>query len=248
MRPGRVDVRLGTLAGVVERERLGSLHPVLQPEPLWIPESEKQSAEAGIDRALAEAGLVDGRGRVDADFLDWLPLLTSASLEYYGWISHGEDTWGVLAVSRGVQGLLAVRSGDWVALAPVSRNRLADTFAEQLPELVPGGGTEWSVRVIDLEEAARRGGKDRALPAEVQEIVKVVQRPVTGGGELYVAERDELGRYVRLRSPLHYVDTDWGRYLNYTTGTGLEAEVHIAPAGPSAIAAALEKLRGSLDR
>jgi hypothetical protein len=33
------------------------------------------------------------------DFLDWLPLLTTASLEYYGWMTSGEGTLGVLAAT-----------------------------------------------------------------------------------------------------------------------------------------------------
>ncbi|MBK1785727.1 ESX secretion-associated protein EspG [Prauserella cavernicola] len=245
MRPNRVELPLDVLGGLVDRERLGTLHVVLQPEPRWVPDHEQDALEAALTRSLTEAGLVDRRGRVEVELLDWLPLLTTASLEYYGWISHADTTWGVLAAARGVQGVLAVRGGDWVTLTPVGRNELADAFVEQLPELVPGGGTQWSVRVIDLEEAGR-SGHGRGLPADVAEIVKVVQRPVSGGGELYVAERDELGRYDRLEAPLHYVDTDWGRYLNYTSGSGDETEIHIAPGSPSAISATLEKLRTTL--
>ncbi|MFF5987797.1 ESX secretion-associated protein EspG [Prauserella flavalba] len=246
MRANRVELPLGVLAGLVERERVGTLHVVLQPEPMWFPEEEKDALDSALTRSLTEAGLVDRRGRVEVELLDWLPLLTSASLEYYGWFSHGESTWGVLAAARGVQGVLAVRADDLVALTPVAVADLADAFVGQLPELYPGGGTQWSVRIIDLEEAGRRGGPQNRLPADVQEIVKVVRRPVTGGGELYVAERDEAGRYGRLDSPLHYVDTDWGRYLNYTTGSGDEAEIHIAPGSATAIAATLEKLRATL--
>ncbi|WP_307849573.1 ESX secretion-associated protein EspG [Qaidamihabitans albus] len=242
----RVDLPIAALAGAVAREKLGELHLVLQPEPIWLPEEARGEAESAVDEALAEAGLVDGRGRVDVEFLDWLPLLTNASLEYYGWFTADGTTWGVLTAARGVQGLLAVRRADWVTLVPIGRNRLAESLVEQLPELVPGGGTPWSVRVADLEAAGRAGTHDRALPVDVREVVKVVQRPVSGSGELYAAERDERGRCLRLRRPLHYVDTDWGRYLNYTHGTGDDEEIHIAPGSPGAIVAALERLRSDL--
>ncbi|EHR52547.1 hypothetical protein SacmaDRAFT_4361 [Saccharomonospora marina XMU15] len=246
MRSGRVDLPLSALAGVVEREGMGSLHLALRPEPMWLPQQERGEAGSRVDKHLAEAGLVDGRGRVDADFLDWLPLLTHASLEYYGWLNHGDSTWSVLTASRGLQGLLAVRRDDRVSLAPVSRHELPQVLVRQLPDLVPGGGTHWSVRVAQLREAGERGPQDRALPSEIREIVKVLRRPVAGGGELYVAERDDVGRYLRLTDPLHYVDTDWGRYLNYTSGRGVEAVVHMAPGEPGAMVSALEELRASL--
>ncbi|NIJ10767.1 hypothetical protein FHU38_001111 [Saccharomonospora amisosensis] len=246
MRSGRVDLPLSALAGVVEREGVGSLHLALQPEPMWLPQDERGDAESRVDKYLADAGLVDGRGRVDADFLDWLPLLTHASVEYYGWLNHGDTTWSVLAASRGLQGLLAVRRDERVSLAPVSRHELPQAAVGQLPDLVPGGGTHWSVRVCELREAGERGPNERALPNEIREIVKVLRRPVAGGGELYVAERDDVGRYRRLADPLHYVDTDWGRYLNYTSGCGADSVVHMAPGDPGAMVSALEVLRACL--
>lgn len=246
MRSGKVDLPLSALARLVERERLGSLHLALQPEPMWLPRDEHDEAQSVVDNELGEAGLIDGRGRVDADFLDWLPVLTSASMEYYGWLHQGDTTWSVLAASRGMQGLLAVRGDDRVSLAPVGRHELPQALVGQLPEIVPGGGTHWSVRVADLEEAGKRGPHDRAVPGEVREIVKVLRRPVHGGGELYVAERDEVGRYRRLVEPLHYVDTDWGRYLNYTSGFGADTVVHVAPADPAAVVSTLEGLRAGL--
>lgn len=246
MRSGEVDLALPALAGLVERERAGSLHLALRPEPMWLPREERESAESRVDEMLGEAGLVDGRGRVDADLLDWLPVLTDASMEYYGWLNQGDTTWSVLAASRGLQGLLAVCVDDRVSLAPVNRHELAQALVGQLPELGPGGGTHWSVRVVDLEQASRCGPHDRVVPGEVREIVKVLRRPVHGGGELYVAERDDTGRYRRLADPLHYVDTDWGRYLNYTVGSGADAVVHVAPADPTAVVSALERLRADL--
>lgn len=244
MTTATVRLPVSVLAAVAEREGAGPLHLSLQPEPMWLPDADLAAWQSSVDEQLARAGLVDRRGRLDADVLDWLPVLTSASIEYYGWLSHGDETWSVLVAARGVLGVVAVRHDDVVSVSEVNSNDLVGAFVGQLPELVAGGGAPWSVRVIDLEEASR--DRARRVPAGVGEVVKVVQRPVTGGGELYVAERDELGRYRRLEEPLHYVDTDWGRYLNYTTGRGDSAEVHIAPGGAAAIASALEGLRARL--
>lgn len=244
----RVDLPVSVLATLAARERLGPLHLALQPEPRWLPEEEQTATDSTLDDVLAEAGLLDGRGRVDAEFLDLLPLLTAAEVEYYGWFTQpgSGETWSALAAGRGLEGLLAVRAGDWVALTRVSRRHLAGELAEQLPDRLPGGGSPWTIRAIDLEDSGRRGVTDRSMPADVREVVKVVQRPVHGSGELYAAQRDDLGRYTRLDAPLHYVDTDWGRYLNYTTGTGDEAAIHIAPATPAVLARMLEQLRASL--
>ncbi|WP_216209392.1 ESX secretion-associated protein EspG [Amycolatopsis aidingensis] len=244
----RVDLPVDVLAALTTRENLGPLHLTLQPEPRWLPDEEQHAAQARLEDTLIEAGLLHRDGRVDAGLLDALTLLTGAAVEYYGWFTHEGSTWGVLAACRGLAGLLAVRADDQVALAPVHHEALAEALVEQLPEAVPGGGSPWTVGMPEFHEAAERGSADRARSQGVREIVKVVQRPVLGSGELYVAERDDLGRYLRLEQPLHYVDTDWGRYLNYTTGSGDEAEIHVAPGSPAALASTLRALRGRLVR
>jgi hypothetical protein len=192
---------------------------------------------------LQEAGLLDRQGRLDAEFLDWLPLLTNASLEYYGWVHDGQRTYGILAAARGLQGIIAVRVEDGIALKPVPRDRLADALVAELPDVRPGGGRPLVIRVAELAEAAR---EDRIPSWDIRDLANVLQRPVSGTGELYAARRDELNRYHRLEQPLHYADTDWGRYLNYTLGTGDDAEIHLAPAHPTALIEHLLRLEQTL--
>jgi hypothetical protein len=96
--------------------------------------------------------------------------------------------------------------------------------------------------VADLTEAARRGQDAYPLAPAVADVISLVQRPVSGSGELYVGRRDEVGRHTCLRQPLHYADTDWGRYLSYTSGTGDDAVIHIGPAGPRDLADTLMEL------
>jgi hypothetical protein len=86
----------------------------------------------------------------------------------------------------------------------------------------------------------------RPLDRDLADIVSLVQRPVSGSGELYAGRRDEVGGYTRLEQPLHYADTDWGRYLNYTTGSGDDAEIHVGPASPAVLAATLRDLGSTL--
>ncbi|WAL67033.1 ESX secretion-associated protein EspG [Amycolatopsis cynarae] len=238
-----LSLPLAALAGAVERENVGTLHLVLSPEPMWLSDTEKAAARQQMLDTLAEAGLLDRRGRLDTDFLDWLPLLTRPSLEYYGWVHDGERTYGVLAAARGLQGIVAVRVGDGIALRPVPRDRLPEALIAELPERHAGGGRPLTVRVADLEDAAR---EDRIPSRDVRDLVDVLRRPVTGTGELYVGRRDELNRYTRLEQPLHYADTDWGRYLNYTLGTGRDAEIHLAPGHPAALIEHLLRLEQTL--
>ncbi|WP_019814169.1 ESX secretion-associated protein EspG [Saccharomonospora saliphila] len=246
MSPTRVTLPLDVLARAVEREQVGTLHLTLRPEPLWLPSDERDAAQAALDEALAEAGLLDRRGRLDPEFLDWLPLLTNAAIEYFGWVFEGETTWSLLAAARGLQGVLAVCEGETVLLESADHTDLARTVVHRLPEIGPGGGSHWSVRAEDFEAVARGHTPDRAAAATAREILKVTERPVLGGGELYVAERDEHGHYRRLESPLHYVDTDWGRYLNHRVETDDGTVLHVAPATAGTLASTLESLRGSV--
>jgi len=241
-----LELSVGALAAAAEREGLGTLHPALQPEPMWYPREERDSQRSVLDGELAEAGLVNRRGRLDPDFLDLLPVLTNASLEYFGWLHHDEVTWSALAASRGMLGVLAVRRGDRVTLTTVDHNELPSAFVGVLPEIGPGGGTRWVVRMTDMREGLERTHRDRSIARVIAEITKVMERPVLGGGELYLADRDPSGTYRVLRSPLRVVDTDWGRYLNYRVRVGDEEEFCVQPAAPATVMAALESLRGNL--
>ncbi|WP_024874845.1 ESX secretion-associated protein EspG [Saccharomonospora piscinae] len=246
MNEDAIELSVGALASVAEREGLGSLHLTLQPEPMWLPREDLAAARAAVDGELAAAGLLDGRGRLDPDFRDWLPVLTTAAIEYYGWVTHEGTPFSVLAASRGLLGVVAVRRGDRITLAPADHTVLPAELAARLPEVGPGGGTRWAVRVSDFEEGKQHTHRDRSVAAIVAEISKVVERETTGGGELYVAERDPAGRRRSLRRPLHYVDTDWGRYVNYRVSVGDEDEFRVQPADAATVAATLESLRGQL--
>ncbi|RJQ76577.1 ESX secretion-associated protein EspG [Amycolatopsis panacis] len=242
----RVDVPVEALAALAEREQVGSLHVTLRPDPRWLSETERDEAAKRVDDALAVAGLVDRRGRVTAAFLDWLPLLVRPVVEYYGWVATGDRTYGVLAASSGMQAVLAVSDGEQVGVQEIDRNAVLETLVAQLPQVGPGGGQPRSVLVGDLTGAAHRGADAYPLDPVLADVVNLVRRPVHGSGELYAGRRDEVGRYSRLEEPLHYADTDWGRYLSYTVGTGAEAVIRIGPAGPAELCGALRELADSL--
>lgn len=243
VRSDYLSLPLDALASAVERANAGTLHLVLRPEPVWLPENEKLAAERRMHEALAEAGLLTRDDRLDTEFLDWLPLLTNASVEYYGWVHDGQRTYGILAAGRGLQGVVAVRVDDGIAIKPVHRDGLAEALVAELPDVRPGGGRRLVIRVAELEAAGR---EDQIPSYDIRDLVNVLQRPVSGTGELHVARRDTLGRYHRIDQPLHYADTDWGRYLNYTAGTGEDAEIHLAPGHPTALIDTLKEMEHGL--
>lgn len=236
-----------TLAGVLEADGWASPHVVLQPEPIYRGASESAAASRRQWDELAHAGLLERSGAVHVNFRDWLPLLARPALEYYAWFSTEEDgTVGALAARSEFAGLLATRIGDDVLLEAIDRHALCETLVGRFPDAPPGGGTRWTIRAIDAQDAVKRGTSRSYLPQEMREVAKVFERPVYGTGELYVAQRDERGNYFELEQPLHYVDTDWGRYLNYTAGKGHDQYMCVAPATPHTLATEIEVLRKSL--
>ncbi|MEC3979990.1 ESX secretion-associated protein EspG [Amycolatopsis sp. H20-H5] len=251
---GRVDVPVEALVALAEREQVGQLHVTLRPEPLWLSAQDKAEADKRVDEALSVAGLVDERGRTTVDFLDWLPLLSKPSVEYYGWVRTGGRTYGILAAARGLQAVLAVSGGNLggnsvgnlvgnlVGIQAIDRQRLVEELIGQLPPLRAGGGNPRTVLVSDLARTAELGDDAYPLDPALADVVSLVQRPVEGSGELYAGRRDDVGRHTFLRQPLHFADTDWGRYLSYTTGTGPDEAIHLAPATPAALAKTLREL------
>lgn len=78
---------------------------------------------------------------------------------------------------------------------------------------------------------------------------QIMSQPTTGGGELYVAVRDRMGRRKPVTDPLRYADTENGRWLNYSTTTGDGDErVLVAPATRADLAARLQEMHRTLMR
>ncbi|EHK89450.1 hypothetical protein SZMC14600_00005, partial [Saccharomonospora azurea SZMC 14600] len=48
-----VELSVGALAAAAEREGLGALHISLQPEPMWYPREERDSAQSALHQELA---------------------------------------------------------------------------------------------------------------------------------------------------------------------------------------------------
>jgi hypothetical protein len=242
--PGPARLSVQALTWLVKAERIGEPHPVLAPAAMWYPPDEQDELHAAAREEIAALGWFDRRGRLEIEVTVALAILCRAETEFFGWITHNGSTVGVLAAGIGRHGLLAVRDGDSVWLRHVGRSVLAERLVDQTPDVSVGAGkpvtvsraeVRGSVRGQRLTEAAVQVGPAAVAVRRVQQLVAL---PRTGGGELYAAVRDAMGRY-RLGEPLRYTDTQYGRYLTLALGRD---QTLVAPASRAELLARLREL------
>lgn len=246
--PAAARLSVRALAWVLRAERVGEPHLILAPAAVWCPPGDQEELD-GVARAEIRAlGWYDRQDRLEIEVAVALGMVCRAEAEFFGWITRGQATIGVLAAGIGRHGLLAVRDGDWVWLTHIGRAGLAEALAAQTPDVPAGQGKPVtvardevlrSVRGQRITEAAVRVG-----PASlaVRRVERLVALPLSGKGELYAAVRDGMGRY-RVSEPVRYADTEKGRYVNLATERD---QVLVAPAGRADLVVRLKDLRRSL--
>jgi len=208
-------------------------------------------------RALAELsslGLARGE-EIHPDLLAALSLVASAHHEFYGWFHAGEsDTMSAVVAVSGEDAVRAVLLRDQLALEPVRAIGAADAFVAVLPPATPGHGSAISLPADEVSgqqtgDGYQGGGAvmvsaGTTANASATQLRRLLDQPRTGGGQLYVASRDHLGRKRRAPAPLTYFDTAGGRYLAVQRpGPDGRTWVTVTPADAKAIA---ERLRESL--
>jgi hypothetical protein len=208
------------LAWLVTDTRLGELHKTLAAEPRWLSTGEHDAMRREAGDVLTAMGWRDGTGRLEREVAGSLAVLCRPEVEFYGWITHGEHTVGVLAGRIGKESVLAVRHPDsTVRLSSINSGRLAERLVAQLPDVRPGRGRPFTASASEVR-AARRDGRlptpggagMRRASQEVRLAQRLAALPTTGHGELSVARRDEWGRRRRAPHSLRYTDTSDGRF------------------------------------
>lgn len=241
------------LVRMVALENLGELHVTLRPPALWRPKRVQHEVETRTRAEFARMGLFDRRGRLDVELVASLTVLCRAGAEFYGWISGGERTLGVLAAAVGREAILAVRDGSSVSLRQIRPELLPEALVDQTADVPPGRGGAFSL--LQSEALASVGGRQRTeagvgtrpASAEVRLAQKLAELPTTGGGQLSVAVRDSVGRRRATTEPLRYADTDGGRWLNHMTAAGNgESRILIAPAGRRDLVVRLQEMHRTL--
>lgn len=241
LRHDAVELPVSVLAALIERAGVGEPHLVLRPAPVWRSREEETALSDATLDALSDAGLLRSHGQVDQHLLDVLPVLTTPVSEYYGWFTAGGLKRGVLAAAGAMDALLAVRTDDMVRLTPVTRDGLAEALLTELPDTPPGKGSSLTVTAAEIVDLCSPADvSERRVPSRIAEMMRTVNQPVLDGGELYVGHRDTLGRHT-VRGPVRYGDTEQGRFLSCSLGTGDALRIVLTPASRAAFTDAFSK-------
>ncbi|OLF12855.1 hypothetical protein BLA60_06185 [Actinophytocola xinjiangensis] len=234
------------LGRLVRAERLGDLHVTLRPLARWRPRPDQEQLEADERDEFLGLGLIDDSGRLDPDVAATFGLLCRPGAEFYGWISEGERTRGVLAAASGRDAVLAIRDRDTVTINQIRADALPDVLVAQAPDVLPARGDTFAF--LRSEVFAASGGRHRTDDdGPVRSVHQIMAQPTTGGGELNVAVRDRTGRRRTAPYPLRYVDTDAGRWLNHMTDAGGgEHNVLVAPATRTDLVRRLQDMHRAL--
>lgn len=237
-RPVRLSV--GALTRMLDLLELGPPQVVIQPTATWEEPDHDSATDVAVWAEFTAAGLVDRPGRLVAEVVDALAVLGQASVEYFGWLStESGRSGGVLVAALGQEAVYVVRRRDRLRLVSIAATGLVEAFVDSLSGPPPARIDAVSIRTGDLhgvddrhsveQSGATDGMLMPALPAGLRDVAAVralLARPVTGLGELYVAARDQQGRYRVSEEPVRYRDTAAGRVMIIVSGDHLS----IAPA------------------
>jgi ESX secretion-associated protein EspG len=250
-----LKLHVEALVRLVRMENLGELHTTLKPAAVWRRKEDQDRIEVEARKEFMQLGLLDSRGRVDVEVAAALAVLTRAGAEFYGWVNEGDKTKGVLAGATGREALLAVRDGQMVSITQIRPETLPQALVNRTPDVRPARGE--AVNVLRSDMLASSGGRQRTAagvglrpaPPEVRIVQQIMAQPVVGGGELYVAVRDRMGRRKATEEPLRYADTEQGRWLNYSTSAGDgEQRILVAPASRADLVGRLQEMHRGLSR
>lgn len=95
--PGPTRLSVDALTWLLVVEQIGEPHRVLAPTAVWRPFDDADAATVAAREEIKALGWYDRRTRLDVEVVAALAVLCRAETEFYGWISHGEATIGVLA-------------------------------------------------------------------------------------------------------------------------------------------------------
>jgi hypothetical protein len=208
-------------------QELGSPQVVIQPAAVWHEPDRDPATDETVWAEFAAAGLVDRPGRLTAEAVDVLAVLGRASVEYFGWLSTDSGrVGGVLVAALGQQAVYVVRHRDRLRCTGITASGLVEAFVDALSGPAPARIDAVNIRTDDLYGVDDSDGLLPAVPSGARDTARaLLTRPVTGLGELYVAVRDQQGRYRVSEQPVWYRDTTAGRVMIIVSGD----HVSIAP-------------------
>lgn len=242
---------------VRQREGIEEQHHVLHIATPDVAPHDYPALERLVFDELARAGLARGTN-VDRALLDTMSLLARPPTELHGWVGdHNRVNVGAVAATDGGAGaVLAVLDDHAVHIRPIEPAKLADAVIDLFPDLPPGRGRSRTVpldayRAAMAPATAPREGESGWLEGERSDwqgtelaaVLRLVRQPRRGGGRIYAAARDRLGRRHRSQYPVTYIDTESGRWaLWQQPSQNGQLWVTIAPGTRQLLRAQLESL------
>lgn len=175
---------------------------------------------------LEQYGLARGN-QVHPDLANALRLVAEAGVEYWAFFSLKDGPQqSVLVVSNGQDALRIVLTPDQqFVLEPVRPDEAPQALVGALPPTPAGKGNPITLPEDALDQKPRQSYEDtgsfmqQSRPTStandqlVAQLKEIMNQPRTGGGQVYSAKRDHLGRLQRCVNPLTFIDTTSGRYI-----------------------------------
>ncbi|GAA2817708.1 ESX secretion-associated protein EspG [Crossiella cryophila] len=262
----RVTISLPAYDVVWESENLQDKHPTLGIPSYGETYQDRLDVQRRAWQELEGLGLARG-GRAHPDLVDTFHMLERPQREFYGWYSvpGGGEQRAALAAASGDDAVLAEILEEKLVLTPVRPTGLVDALVSALPDKPAARGQSFNfpAETFGGGDGGGRGGGRHSRPAEdeggfmmssrnsggasPQRLKEIMDKPRTGGGQLFVAARDRLGSRKRAESPLTFIDNVDGRYLGQKMrGPDGSQWVIVAPADKRTLAQKLTEMAASV--
>ncbi|NKE63653.1 ESX secretion-associated protein EspG [Lentzea sp. PSKA42] len=187
--------------------------------------SELERLQRSAWAQLEQYGLARG-SQVHPDLANALRLVVEAGVEYWAFFSLKDGPQqSVLVVTNGQDALRIVLTPDQqFVLEPVRPDEAPQALVGALPPAPAGKGSPITLPEDALKQKPQtyddtgsfmQQSRPTSTPNDqlVAQLKQIMSEPRTGGGQVYSAKRDHLGRKQRCVSPLTYIDTKSGRYI-----------------------------------
>jgi len=234
MRTGRaVEISVFPLLSLIQKENLGEPHAIFAGGERYVSPRFAAEAERVIQQELKDAGLGE-RGDY-LDFVDLVGVVQRANLEYYGWVTTTDESYGVLAAAYGRNSVVLVRSGEHIRFERCDLDRMIERLVWRLPKTEVARGDSFSVRHADIHAPhARVAGSvmrrsAAARPEAARRLDALLDARRAAVTKLYAAKRDNRGVRQRSERWLTVLDLVEGRWALSVAQARQERWVYAAP-------------------
>ncbi len=187
--------------------------------------SELERMQRAAWAQLEQYGLARG-SQIHPDLASALRLIVEAGVEYWAFFSLKDGPQqSVLVVSNGQDALRIVLTPDQqFVLEPVRPDEAPQALVGALPPTPAGKGSPITLPEDALKQKPQtyddtgsfmQQSRPTSTPNDqlVAQLKEIMGQPRTGGGQVFSAKRDHLGRKQRCLHPLTFIDTPSGRYI-----------------------------------